>query len=100
MRLDEGPFERIKRGEKKIEFRVNDEKRRLVKVGDEIVFSKRPELKEKIHVKVTALEHFDSFDALLKKYPEQKGIEKRYTPEEEKRGGVVAFHIQLLGTTK
>ena len=93
MRLDEGPFERTKRGEKNIEFRVNDEKRRLIKVGDEIVFSKRPELKENIRVKVTALEHFYSFDALLKRYPDQKSIENRYSSEEEKKYGLVAIRF-------
>jgi len=96
MRLDKGPFEKIKSGVKNIEFRVNDEKRQQVRVGDEIVFSKRPELKEKLQVQVTKLEYFKSFAELLQKYPEQKGIEKRYSSEEEKMYGLVAIYFKKL----
>ena len=36
MKLNESPFERIKNGTKTIEFRLYDEKRQQVKVGDKI----------------------------------------------------------------
>ena len=36
MKLKEDPFERMKNGTKTIEFRLYDEKRRKIKVGDEI----------------------------------------------------------------
>ena len=42
MKLNESPFERIKNGTKTIEFRLYDEKRQQVKVGDQIEFSKLP----------------------------------------------------------
>lgn len=38
MKLKEDPFERMKNGTKTIEFRLYDEKRRKIKVGDEIEF--------------------------------------------------------------
>ena len=38
MKLNESPFERIKNGTKTIEFRLYDEKRRQIKIGDKIVF--------------------------------------------------------------
>ncbi|MBU1091861.1 hypothetical protein KKA27_03305 [Patescibacteria group bacterium] len=40
------PFERIKRGEKKIEIRLFDEKRQKIKIGDIIETYKEPENKE------------------------------------------------------
>ena len=48
MKLNESPFERIKNGTKTIEFRLYDEKRQQVKVGDQIEFSKLPNLQEKL----------------------------------------------------
>lgn len=38
MRLNPLPFKMIASGEKTIELRLNDEKRRLINVGDEITF--------------------------------------------------------------
>ena len=55
MKLNESPFERIKNGTKTIEFRLYDDKRKKVKIGDEIEFSKLPDLHEKILVKVVDL---------------------------------------------
>ena len=40
MKLKESPFERIKNGTKTIEFRLYDEKRKQIKIGDKIEFSK------------------------------------------------------------
>ena len=55
MKLNESPFERIKDGTKTIEFRLYDEKRRQIKIGDQIEFSKLPELQETILVDVLEL---------------------------------------------
>ena len=41
MKLDKEPFEKIKSGEKTIELRLYDEKRRKIRVGDIIVFTCR-----------------------------------------------------------
>ena len=38
MKLNEDPFERIKNGTKTIEFRLFDEKRQQIKIGDQIEF--------------------------------------------------------------
>ena len=40
MKLNENPFERMKNGPKTIEFRLNDEKRKKIKIGEKITFSK------------------------------------------------------------
>ncbi len=55
MHLEKDPFNKIMNGEKKIEYRVNDEKRRKMKIGDTITFYLRPEEKEFIKTKIMDL---------------------------------------------
>ena len=62
MKLNESPFERIKNGTKTIEFRLYDEKRQQIKVGDKIEFSKLPDLQEKLEVDVMELYKEESFE--------------------------------------
>ncbi len=50
--LDADIFEVVKNGTKCIEDRVNDEKRRKLKIGDKLIFLKRPDDIEKIEVVV------------------------------------------------
>lgn len=52
MKLNKSPFERIKNWTKTIEFRLYDEKRQQIKVGDKIEFSKLPDLQEKLLVDI------------------------------------------------
>ena len=66
MKLKEDPFERMKNGTKTIEFRLYDEKRRKIKVGDEIEFLKLPKLQERILVRVKNLYRGDYFKNLFK----------------------------------
>ena len=106
MKLQEDPFERIKNGTKTVEFRLYDEKRQQVKVGDQIEFSKLPELQEKLLVKVIDLYKEKSFEKLFKKVfvgeDEEKIIEKAksmnrfYAPEQEKEYGVVGIKIEVI----
>ena len=67
MKLNESPFERIKNGTKTIEFRLYDEKRKKVKIGDKIEFSKLPDLQEKILVDVLDIYRDETFENLFKK---------------------------------
>ena len=106
MKLQEDPFERIKNGTKTVEFRLYDEKRRTIQIGDEIEFSKLPELQEKLLVKVIDLYKEESFEKLFKKVfvgeDKEKIIEKAksmnrfYTPEKEKEYGVVGIKIEII----
>lgn len=106
MKLQEDPFERIKSGTKTVEFRLYDEKRQTIQIGDEIEFSKLPELQEKLLVKVIDLYREDSFEKLFKKVfvgeDEEKIIEKAksmnrfYTPKQEKEYGVVGIKIEVI----
>ena len=65
MKLKESPFERIKNGTKTIEFRLYDEKRRKVKIGDKIEFSKLPDLQEKILVEVLDIYRDETFEEFI-----------------------------------
>jgi len=55
MKINDNAFERMKKGIKKREYRVNDEKRKLVRVGDIIEFQKISNQEEKIHNKLSKL---------------------------------------------
>ena len=104
MKLNESPFERIKNGTKTIEFRLYDEKRKQIKIGDKIEFSKLPELEDKILVKVLDLYKDVSFEKLFKKvFTDKEEIERKtksmlqfYTHEQEKEYGVVGIKIKLI----
>ena len=104
MKLNDDPFERIKNGTKTIEFRLYDEKRRKVKIGDKIEFSKLPDLQEKILVDVLDLYTDTSFEELFEKLYEDKELAKQkanamyeiYSPENEKKYGVVGIKIKLV----
>jgi len=107
MHLHNEPFEKIKAGIKTIEMRVNDEKRRLFKVGDTIVITSRKS-GEKINVKIVALYKMPSFADLYNKFNKiQLGYNKnedakpedleQYYPEEEvKKYGVVGIELKVI----
>ncbi len=97
-------FEIVKMGKKDIEVRINDEKRRQLKVGDTLVFLKRPNDDEEIRVKVVGLEYYDYFSTLVDNYDMERiylsgytknqylqEMERFYTLEEQEEYGVVAI---------
>ena len=104
MKLKEEPFENIKNGTKTIEFRLYDEKRQKVKIGDKIEFSKLPDLQEKILVDVVDIYKNKTFRELFKRLIENKEeIERKtksmyqfYSKEQEKKYGVVGIKIKKL----
>lgn len=102
-------FEIVKTGIKDVEVRVNDEKRRKLKVGDTLIFSKRPLEDEKIKAKVKKLDYYESFIELvdyydmeriyLKNYTKEmylKEMERFYTKEEQEKDGVVAIIFEKI----
>lgn len=72
MKLKQEPFEKIKSGSKTIEFRLFDEKRKKVQVGDFIEFLLVDNPKEKIQTRVTVLHRFDSFRELYANISKEK----------------------------
>ena len=103
MKLLERPFDNIKNGTKTVEFRLYDEKRRKIKIGDKIEFSKLPELKEKIVVEVLDLYQEKSFKELFKKVlvkledveSHMRTIYNIYSEDEEKEYGVLGIKIKI-----
>ena len=109
MKLQETPFEKIGSGQKTVEMRLYDEKRRMLNVGDKIVFSKQGEEDKKIKVKITKINTFKSFEELYKFYTDKKvlgydekekasfkDMEKYYPKEKQKREGVVAIEFEVI----
>ena len=68
MRLLPAPFRMIRSGEKTIELRLYDEKRRKIRVGDTIVFTEA-ESGERMRVTVTAMHVFPTFSELYRTLP-------------------------------
>lgn len=78
MKLNQNAFERMKQGIKRREYRVNDEKRQKIKVGDTIEFQKLPDLKEKILMDVEEIELYNTLeDAISSHFKDD--FENRYT---------------------
>ena len=103
MKLKESPFERIKNGTKTIEFRLFDEKRQQIKIGDKIEFSKLPNLEEKLLVDVIDLYREENFESLFRKLNideedilrKTKAMHEFYSPEKEQQYGVLGIKIKI-----
>ena len=107
MRLHELPFNQIKDGTKTIESRLNDDKRRLLKVGDVVKFLKRPEMEESAMAKIIGLHVYPTFEELFGSFsPESFGgiamedlvesIYRYYSKEDEEKFGVVGIEFQVV----
>ncbi len=80
--LDEDVFKVVKYGTKNIEVRVNDEKRRKLKIGDTITFLKRPDDKESISAIIEDLVYYKDFKDLVKDYNMEELYLKEYSKED------------------
>jgi ASC-1-like (ASCH) protein len=110
MKLNSSPFENIKNGTKIIEIRLNDEKRKLLKIGDEIEFRLMNDKNRKILTKVINLTVFPSFKEMFSAFPpheygsqdqdEYIKMYEVYSPEKEKEFGVLAIRIQFISEVK
>lgn len=97
MKLNPIPFAQMKNGEKTVELRLNDEKRRLVQVGDTITFT-QTETGESLTVSVTALHRFDSFAELFEALGTDCcggacDMDRYYAPEAQKAWGVLGIGV-------
>ena len=104
MKLNQSPFDRIKNGTKTVEFRLYDDKRKQIKVGDKIEFSKLPEQSEKLLVEVLELYQDKTFENLFRKLykDNEEEIERKtksmytiYSQEQEKQYGVLGIKIKI-----
>ena len=105
--LDSDIFEVVSSGTKCVEARVNDEKRRNLKVGDKLIFIKRPDDIEKKEETVLELKYYNNFREMvnyydienlyLKSYTKEdflKLLNRFYTDEEQNKYGVVAIKFK------
>ena len=109
MRLKDARFQMIWDGEKTIELRLLDEKRKLVNIGDIIEFSNLSNPGQIIVVKVISIYVFDSFETLYKSLPLEKcgytqsdvrsasasDMNAYYSIEEQLKYGVVGIEFEL-----
>ncbi len=109
MRLFPEPFDRMKNGSKTVELRLNDEKRRLLRVGDRIEFT-NTQNGEKLSVKIIGLHKFPTFKELYDKLdPIECGythenvknaspadMDEFYSPEKQLQYGVLAIRVAVI----
>lgn len=82
MKLQPEYFNMILNGTKRIELRLNDEKRQKININDTIEFLKETNLQEKILVRVTELIKCNSFEELLERYDIAIFANNKMTKEE------------------
>ena len=108
MKLQPKYYEYIKRGTKRIELRLYDEKRSQIQLGDKIKFLKEPELLETMEVDVIGLLRYNSFDDLFKDFDISilsdssmtkeellNVLQEFYTFEKQKEYGVLGIRVNL-----
>lgn len=107
LRLHSGPFDEIARGDKTIELRLYDEKRRQIIVGDELVFVDRRNEHNVIRTRVDQLVRAASFHELLEdeKIANASGpniawlesqLAQFYSMEEQLQYGVVGIKFTVV----
>ncbi len=108
MKLNPSPFCMIHDGQKTIELRLFDEKRKAVQVGDFIAFTNTENPAESIQTRVIALHRFDSFAQLYQHLPLDKcgysaekmdaakpeDMEAYYSKEEQAKYGVIGIELR------
>lgn len=106
MNLYPDAFELIENGSKKVEMRLNDEKRQKLTIGDLVIFT-NTETKEEIIVEVIDLKAFKSFSELYSSYEKTAiGYKKDeaanpndmldyYSQEQINKYGVLAIEIKV-----
>lgn len=110
MNLTPAPMQEIRTGNKTIELRLNDEKRKQISVGDTIKFINTEDSNDTLRVKVVDLFLFSSFAELYDNLPllncgynednintaSPEDMEMYYSREKQKKYGVVGIKISLL----
>ena len=110
MNLTPAPMQEIRTGNKTIELRLNDEKRKQISVGDTIKFINTEDSNDTLRVKVVDLFLFSSFAELYDNLPllncgynednintaSPDNMEMYYSREKQNKYGVVGIEISLL----
>ncbi|MCM1194523.1 MAG: GNAT family N-acetyltransferase [Corallococcus sp.] len=110
MSVDGEWFDKIVNGGKTVELRLNDGKRRALKIGDYIILDNLDTASDlvKCVARVTALHIFDSFDDLYKNFdmskcgyrkddlPNPDDMLRYYSAERQAENGVVGIEFELI----
>lgn len=109
MRLQEKYYDFIKSGTKRIELRLYDEKRRLIQLGDEILFFKNDDDSESVRAKVVGLLRYEGFEKLFQDFGVEiladesvtkeellVDLNKFYPEETQKELGVIGIRFELM----
>ncbi|MDE6294234.1 MAG: ASCH domain-containing protein [Clostridiales bacterium] len=109
MNLASEPFRLVESGKKTVEVRLYDDKRKKIKRHDKIVFMFCDYVKNMLTTRVTGIKRFNTFAELMQSdlfdktglqgYTPESAAEamyKYYTPEQEKKYGVLAIEIELI----
>ncbi len=100
-------FEKIVSGDKIIESRLYDDKRRKINLGDKIEFVCNENPARKIMTTVRALYHYLDFERMFSDFPLSyfggsskdellREIEAFYSKEEQDKFGVIGIKIEVL----
>ena len=110
MNLQNGPYNSIKNGDKDIELRLYDEKRRKINVGDIIEFN-NDENTDILRKQVVKLHLFENFDELYKNFDKKRlgyskddvavptDMSKYYREEDIKKYGVVGIELKGIDSS-
>lgn len=109
LKLQEEYYNYILHGTKRIEIRLNDEKRKLLNKGDIITFLKEPLLKDSFCAEIIDLIYFDNFEQMFNAFPidilADKNVNRDdllrvlnefYPLNKQKQYGVCCIKIELL----
>ena len=110
MNLNDRPFEMIQSGQKTIELRLYDEKRREIAAGDIIEFTNTSDETQKLKARVKALHIFKDFAELYAALPLDKcgyseaelaaaspdDMLEYYPKEKQARCGAVGIELEIL----
>ena len=109
MKLQPEYYNYILHGTKRVEIRLNDEKRKNIKVNDKIMFLKEPDLNESFEAEVVKLIKYNSFEDLFKDFDISilsdksmtkeeliSALEEFYPKEKQSQTGVLGIRIELI----
>ena len=109
LKLQPTYFTYINNGTKRIELRLYDEKRQKINIGDIIIFQKELELELTLKVKVVGLLRYNSFKEMFNDFTIEimadnsmtkeellDVLEEFYTPEKQKKYGVLGIRIEKI----
>lgn len=107
LRLQNEPFHNIRRGIKKVETRLRDEKRQHIHIWDTIIFIHREYPEQKIETRVIDLFFYPTFNEMFQDLHTQyrswytrneleNSMTQYYSPEDEKKYGVVGIKIEYI----